>query len=45
MGIINRQLRGKRVYLYTVNSNQLDPFASELTIVCSEAKGSNCLLF
>ena len=26
-----RQFGGKRVYLYTLNSNQLDPFASKLT--------------
>ena len=27
-----RQFGGKRVYLYTENSNQLDPVASEQTI-------------
>ena len=26
------QLKGKRVYLFTQNSNQLDPFASELVL-------------
>ena len=29
--VLARQFGGKRVYLYTQNSNQLDPFASELT--------------
>ena len=36
-----RQLGGKRVYLYTENSNQLDPYASKLTnsrITCSHHK-------
>ena len=27
----DRQLGGKRVYLYAQNGNQLDPFASKLT--------------
>ena len=28
---LTHQFRGKRVYLFTLNSNQLDPFASELS--------------
>ena len=35
-----RQLGGKRVYLYTLNSNQLDPFAFQLTIYLDKMPAS-----
>ena len=40
------QFRGKRVYLFTENSNQLDPFASELmtcSVTFTMEAGTKCL--